>query len=147
MVNPSRRHADGRDYGIPLGCYPLLMAKRPEPKTANVSAEEAKRRHDVMDQAIRNFRGQLDELESALGMYMIGRHLGWKPLYIIHSKRTVAKYEAILGIDVREEFEPETEDSRRSIGFLAVQKISNFWKAVSGEEKLPVEREDRRSIE
>jgi len=122
------------------------MAKRPEPKTANVSVEEAKRRHDLMDDAVRNFRGQLDELESALGMYMLGRHIGWKPLYIIHSKRTVAKYEAILGIKVREEFEPETEDSRRSIGFRAVLQLTNFWKAVSGEEKLPIDREERRSI-
>jgi len=121
------------------------MAKR-IPKTQNVSAEEAKRRHDRMDDAIRAFHGQLDELESALGMYMLGRHLGWKVLYIIHSKKTVAKYEAILGISVRDEFAPETDDSHRSLGFKAVQKLTNFWKAVSGEEKLPIEREERRTL-
>lgn len=121
------------------------MAKRVA-KTPNVPADEAKRRHDVMDQAIRNFRGQLDELESALGMYMLGRHFGWKVLYIIHSKRTVAKYEEILGIDVRQEFEAEGADAERSVGFLAVQKITNFWKVVSGDEKLPIEREERRRL-
>src|SRR5687768_3824595 len=90
-------------------------------KTRPTSPDEAKRRHDVMDQAILNFQGQLDELEGALGMYMLGRHVGWKVLYIIHSKRTVAKYEKILGISVREEFEPETIDSHRSHGYRLAQ--------------------------
>ena len=29
-------------------------------------------------------------------MYMIGRHFGWKVLYLIHTKKTIAKYEGIL---------------------------------------------------
>lgn len=115
-------------------------------KTPHVAPDEAKRRHEFMDDVILNFHGQLDELESALGMYMLGRHLGWKPLYIVHSKKTVAKYEAILGINVREEFPETTPDSERSLGYVAVQKISNFWKAVSGEEKLDIERDQRKSI-
>lgn len=115
-------------------------------KTQHVQPEEAKRRHDVMDEAILNFAGNLDELEGALGMYMLGRHMGWKVLYLIHSKKTVAKYEKILGISVREEFEPETVDSRRSLAYQAVQKISNFWKAVSGEEKLDIERDQRKAL-
>lgn len=113
-------------------------------KTKLVAPEEAKRRHDVMDEAILNFKGQLDELEGALGMYMLGRHMGWKVLYIIHSKKTVKKYEDILGIDVREEFEPETPDSSRSNGYNLAQAFSNFWKVVSGEEKI--DRGERKQI-
>lgn len=119
------------------------MAKRTG-KTPPVTPEEAKRRHDVMDEAILNFTGIIDELEGALGMYMIGRHFGWKVLYLIHSKRTVAKYERILGIDVREEFEPETVDSKRSYGFKLSQTFSNFWKVVSGEEKI--DRTERKQL-
>jgi hypothetical protein len=114
-------------------------------KTKLVPADEAKRRHDLMDKAILGFEGQLDELEGALGMYMLGRHMGWKVLYIIHSKKTVAKYEGILGIDVRAEFEPETEDSHRSNGYRIAQTFSNFWKVVSGEEKI--DRTERKLIE
>ena len=115
-------------------------------KTKPVEPVEAKRRHDLMDAAILTFKGQLDELESALGMYMLGRHFGWKVLYIIHSKKSVAKYEKILGIDVRAEFEAETVDSHRSLGFQAASALSNFWKVVSGDEKLPLDREQRRSL-
>lgn len=123
-----------------------MATRKRTAKTPLVEAKEAKRRHDVMDEAILNFGGQLDELEGALGMYMIGRHFGWKVLYLIHSKKTVAKYEHILGIKVRDEFEAETVDSERSIGFKAARAISNFWKVVSGDEKLPIDREARRSL-
>jgi hypothetical protein len=126
------------------------MATKPrgsKAKTKLVAPDEAKRRHDVMDEAILDFEGTLDELEGALGMYMIGRHFGWKVLYLIHSKKTVAKYEAILKIKVSEEFEPETPDSTRSNAFKAIQHLTNFWKIVSGEEKLPLDRAERRSLQ
>ncbi len=122
------------------------MARNFKPQTPLVSPEEAKRRHDLMDHAIEKFTGGADQLEAALGMYMIGRHVGWKVLYLIHTKATVAKYEAILGIKVREEFEPETIDSQRSMGFRAASALSNFWKIVSGDEKLDLDRDQRRSL-
>ena len=122
------------------------MSRNFKPQTPRVSTDEAKRRHDVMDQAIEKFTGGADQLEAALGMYMIGRHVGWKVLYLIHTKATIAKYEAILGIKVREEFEPETVDSKRSMAFKAASALSNFWKIVSGDEKLDLDRDERRSL-
>ena len=116
-------------------------------KTPHVSADEALRRHKLMDEAILRFRGGLDELEGALGMYMIGRHFGWKVIYLIHTKKTVAKYEKFLGIVVRDEFEAETIDSHRNLGFQAASALSNFWKVVSGDDKLPIDRAQRRSLD
>lgn len=106
-------------------------------KTLDVKPDEALKRHKHMDEAIVRFEGNLDELESALGMYMIGRHFGWKVLYIVHSKRTIRKYEEILGISVRDEFEAEGPDADRSNGFRAVQAVTNFWKAISGDTPIP----------
>ena len=92
-----------------------------------------------MDNAIYQFGGLLDELEGALGMYMIGRHFGWKVLYVIHSKQTIRKYEHVLGIEVRKEFDEKGPDAYRSNGFRAVDKASNFWKAVTSG-KIPEKR-------
>jgi len=122
------------------------MSKK-QGKTQNVDEVEAKRRHDLMDKAVLNFKGQIDELETALGMYMVGRHFGWKTLYIIHSKKTVAKYESILGINIREEFPEVGIDADRSNGWRLAKAFTNFWKVVSGEEKLPLDREGRRTLE
>ncbi len=106
-------------------------------KTPDIEPEAALKRHKLMDETIVRFEGNMDELESALGMYMIGRHFGWKVLYIIHSKRTIRKYEEILGITIREEFEAEGPDAERSNGFRAVKTVTNFWKAVSGDTPIP----------
>lgn len=111
----------------------MVSKQPPKRKTPPVTADEALRRHRWMDEAIVRFEGNLDELEGALGMYMIGRHFGWKVLYLIHSKRTIRKYEEILGIVVREEFDAEGPDADRTNAHRALQTVSNFWKAVSGE--------------
>ena len=91
--------------------------------------------------AIANFRGQLGELEAALGMLRMGHHTGWKVLVLIHNKRTLRKYENILGINVREYFPEEGPSADRSLGFNAVKKLGNFWKAVSGDIKVENGRE------
>jgi len=124
----------------------MPMAKKSEQAPA-LAPEEAKVLIDRLDAVVRNFSGSFDELESALGMYLLGRHMGWKVLYLMHTKRTVAKYESILGINVREEFEEEGPGARRSLAFTAALGLSNFWKVVSGEHKLDLEREQRKHID
>jgi len=96
---------------------------------------------NIEDNAIINFKGMLDELESALGMLRIGHHVGWKVLYLIHSKKTIRKYETILNIKVRDIFAETGPSSPRSIGLALAGKFSNFWKVVSGEIKVENKKE------
>ena len=73
------------------------------------------------------------EYQKAVGVLFTGRHTGWKPLFLIHHTSTLAKYEKILGIKYRVvlmDMEPRAE---QSVAWKAVQKFSNFWKAVNGE--------------
>jgi hypothetical protein len=114
-------------------------------KTPRPTRDEAAERYLFLDKAIRQTDMQLDELESALGMYMIGFHFGWKVLYVIHSKKTIRKYEEILGIRVREVFDELGPDAERTNAYKVMQAVSSFWKLVSGEEKSPVHL-DKRSL-
>lgn len=114
-------------------------------KTPLPTPEVAFERYFFMDQAIRKDGLQLDELESALGMYMIGFHFGWKVLYVIHSKKTIRKYEEILGISVRDVFEEYGPDADRTNAYAVIQKVSSFWKFVSGDEKSTLDL-DKRSL-
>jgi len=36
--------------------------------------------------AISNFNGTIDELESVIDLLHLGHHIGWKVLYVVHSK-------------------------------------------------------------
>jgi hypothetical protein len=104
--------------------------------------DEGKRIVDHLDEAILGYSGQVDELAQALGFYLIGRHVGWRALVIMHNKRTIRKYEEILGIDIRIEFAEEAGDADRSMGYRFAKGLSNFWRAVSGDERV----EDRRTL-
>ena len=110
---------------------------------AKLSDDQRNQLVDIEGNAIAGFTGQLDELESALGMLLMGHHFGWKVLYLIHSKKTIRKYEDILGIKIRDIFLETGPSSYRSVGLTLAMKASNFWKVVSGEEKI----ENRRKIE
>ncbi|NGP52123.1 hypothetical protein [Thioalkalivibrio sp. XN8] len=91
---------------------------------------------DRFDDRIKAFKGQLPTLESAIGAYVTGRKLGWKVLYLVHDKRTIRKYEEILGIRFRDELPADGEHADKSLAWVMASKLSNFWKAVSGELKF-----------
>lgn len=101
-----------------------------------VSSKRQKELLTVEKHAVSGFRGHVSELSSALGMLRLGDQLGWRSLVLIHSKKTIRKYEEILGITVREFF-PETGPmAERHLGYVLACRFSNFWKVVSGEEKV-----------
>jgi hypothetical protein len=110
---------------------------------APLSDLQRKQLSEIQENAIAGFTGQLDELESALGMLAMGHHFGWKVLYLIHSKKTVRKYEDILGIKIRDIFPEKGPSSYRSYGLNLAEKIGNFWKVAGGDIKIP----DRRKVD
>ena len=115
-------------------------------KLAPFRRERVEQLHTIERQAFASFTGQFDELEAALGMLHLGDHIGWKPLVLIHNKRTIRKYEEILGITIREFFPEEGPSAHRSIGYTIAKKIGNFWKAVSGEIKSDELKAQRREV-
>lgn len=125
--------------------YPVSMTRKRSPrKTPLPSTEEAAERYGVLERAIRQERDfQMDELESALGMYVLAHHVGWKVMYLIHSKRTIRKYEDLLGLKLSEHFPEYGPDADRTNAYKIISKVSNFWKLVSGEEKPPLELDKR----
>jgi len=86
----------------------------------------------LIDKVFKEFSGNLSQLESAIGLFMIARHLGWKPLLLIHDKKTIRRYEKILGVSFREIFPEVGPLAHKSRAWARVQKLGNFWKAVSG---------------
>jgi len=125
---------------------PEIIAVAKPKKSVRVpplSAEEALGLQKIVEKATMDFEGLFDELENALGMLMIGRLVGWKVLVLIHNKRSIRKYEQILGIDIRTAFPEEGPLTQKSPAYALVKKLGAFWKAVSGEQKL----ENRRALE
>lgn len=125
----------------------MPLAKEEALKTKAIRYPEADERfqkclrrvHDLMHE----FAGDLHELEAALGFMFIGYYYGWKVLHVIHSKKTVRKYEALLSISIKEEFADVGPYANKSNGWRIIQKISNFWKVINGEIDSTVKPEER----
>lgn len=96
----------------------------------------------IVNDAVNRFSGTADELEKAVGMLMFGDYVGWKVLVLVHNKRTIRKYEEILGVCIRDFFPEEGPIALRSLGYSLAKDLGNFWKAVSGDVSI----EDRREI-
>lgn len=109
--------------------------------TYRLSEVEAKNLVDIANKAIASFKGDVGELESAIGMLFIGQLCGWRVLVIVHNKRTIRKYEEILGIKVREFFPEEGPMADRSLGYRMAKSMGKYWKVVSGEVKIEGRRE------
>lgn len=107
------------------------------PRTLDREAELLR----IEREAIANFEGYIDELESALGMLRSGDYWGWRVLVLIHNKRTIRKYEDILNIKIKEFFDETGSQTHRSRGYVLAKKIGNFWKAVSGDIKIEGRKE------
>lgn len=117
--------------------------KYPAPPIEQVSPpERAAQINEIVYRSISTFSGVADDLEKAIGMLMVGDYYGWKVLVVIHNKRTIRKYEEILGISIREFFPEEGPIAKRSLGYELAQKLGNFWKVVSGD----ISVENRREI-
>lgn len=122
------------------------QVQKHEHALAPLSQDQVWALYEIERKAIAGFTGQFDELETALGMLHLGFHIGWRPLVLIHDKKTIKKYEQILGIEIREYFPPEGPSADRSIGYTIAKKFSNFWKVVSGEIKSDELKQQRREI-
>jgi len=143
-VAPAQKKSLGDAVIDKLGDLIYSPSSKPrEEKLAKLTDEQKVELQIIEEDAIANFSGQLDELESALGMLRMGHHFGWKVLYLIHSKRTIRKYEGILGIKVRNVFPETGPSSYRSYGLALAEKFSNFWKVVGGDIKIP----DRKKVD
>lgn len=147
-------HPQAMGYGYPLilqlprasmALTPAQISKN-KARMANLSETEILQLNETERDALARFEGQFEELEAALGMLHLGHHVGWKPLVLIHNKRTIRKYEEILGINIREFFPEEGPSADRSMGYVIAKKLGNFWKAVSGELKDDELKKNRREL-
>ena len=99
----------------------------------NIKTLSDKELVQLIDKAIEGFMGDFHQLEAAIGVLMAGRRMGWKPLLLIHDRKTIKKYEKILNVTFKEILPEVGDKADKSIAWVAVQKVTSFWKAVKGE--------------
>ena len=87
----------------------------------------------LIDKAIMKYKGNTDELAKAIGVFMLGRKIGWRTTFLLHSVKTIKKYEGILSVDFRNCLPEKGPKTEKIVAWIVSQKVSNFWKLVKGE--------------
>ena len=87
----------------------------------------------IIDQAADKFRGDITDLSRAIGMLAVGRRIGWRVTYLVYSRMAIRKYERILGVRIQEVLPEKSDLTEKTVAWKALQKVTNFWKAVKGE--------------
>ena len=77
------------------------------------------------------FVGQLDDLQSVVGMLAVGRLYGWRVTRLISSKRHWTLACRLFG-DLKELLPPEGVLVDKSVGLAMVDKAGDYWDVISG---------------
>jgi len=92
-------------------------------------------KNEIIDAAFIHYKGNFNEFNAAVGVFYLGFKVGWKPLYLIHSRSSLKKYEKILAINFFDTFPEVGIYANKSAAWGLAFSVSNFWKAVKGEIK------------
>lgn len=87
---------------------------------------------DFLCEHIADFKGHGNQLQSALGALVLGRHYGMRALRIMHSPATIRKYDRALGKKLADLCPKETHLSNKIVGVQFADKIGAFWDVVTG---------------
>ncbi|MGB3541680.1 hypothetical protein [Rubrivirga sp.] len=97
---------------------------------------------EIPDDIVRRakaFDGAGDQLEAALGAYVIAKLYGWRSIAMLHTPATRRRIDEILGVRLADVAPEYTDLSQRVGGVRIAKKIGAFWK-VANSAKYPNRR-------
>ncbi len=85
-----------------------------------------------LEKLMGGYRGNAQELASAIGALNVGMLYGWKVVRVIYSPTTYGKYQRVLGFSFKDWCPAETELAKRARGYQFALKVEKFWGLVRG---------------
>lgn len=82
-----------------------------------------------IDTVCAEFNGQFDDLYSAIGLAVVGQRYGWRVMRLAGRRKDWANVNRFFG-DPKSLFEERPPLSRRSLGFVIVEGLGNFWDVI-----------------
>lgn len=87
-----------------------------------------------IDEVSTNFKGQLDDLQAAVGMLVIGRLYGWRVIRLVASRRHWQVACKLFG-DLKEILPERGVLAHKSLGLKIVDTAGDYWDFISGRGK------------
>jgi hypothetical protein len=84
----------------------------------------------VIEAAFERYQGDVTIVETAIGALVIGRMMGWKPLFLIHANPTIKRYEQVLEVRFRDVLPESGRLAKKSVAWRVVEAGKHFWDVV-----------------
>lgn len=99
----------------------------------------------IVDVSI-NFRGQFDDLYSAIGLIVVGRLFGWRVVRLVASRRLWKVTTDLFG-DPKELMKERGHLYHKSFGCQIIDKVGGYWYFISGRKpRDELSLEDRKKM-
>lgn len=86
------------------------------------------------------YKGQSNVISDALGALLFGQLYGAKGLAMAHTRASVRRFEAVLGVKFSDHMPERTSLSTRIFGVRAADEIGRFWAIAKGDVSCPDKR-------
>lgn len=95
-----------------------------------------------IDKVSGEFKGQIDDLYTAIGMIVMGRFFGWRVLRLTSSRSQWTRATRLFG-DLKELMPERGKYAHKSMGLSIADKLGSYWDVVKGIVSVPmVERKE-----
>lgn len=90
-----------------------------------------------IDHVSGEFKGQIDDLYTAIGMIVMGRLFGWRVLRLTSSRSQWARATKLFG-DLKELMPERGAYAHKSMGLAIADKLDSYWDVVKGIVSVPM---------
>jgi len=86
--------------------------------------------NEKIEKVSTEFTGQLDDLQAAVGMLVVGRLYGWRVMRLVGSRRHWMLSCKLFG-DLKELLPERGVLAHKSVGLMVVDKAGDYWDYVN----------------
>lgn len=84
-----------------------------------------------IDDVSADFKGQIDDLQAAVGLVMVGRLYGWRVMRLACSRRHWIVSCKLFG-DLKQILPERGVLAHKSVGLMVVDKAGDYWDYING---------------
>ena len=99
-----------------------------------------------VDEVLTEYRGQIDQLATIVGMIVLGRLLGWRVIRLVMSRDNWAKGNKLFG-DLKDYMPERGPLAHKSVALKISDKLGIYWEMVKGVTSHSITMKQKRTIE
>jgi hypothetical protein len=100
---------------------------------------------DMIENAVKDYSGQADELAECIGMMVLGNLMGWRVVRLVCSRQCWERSTRIFG-DPKQLLPERGRYAHKSLGLTILDKIGGYWAIIRGS-RVALPMQERKALQ